>query len=528
MRPVSFLPRARRAAALSLLVVAPALATAQSAAATREVVDTAAINRIESEGLGERSQVMDIASWLTDVYGPRLTNSPMQRRGADWALGKFREWGLANAHLEAWGPFGRGWTSERFALQVLSPSPFTAIAYPLAWTPGTNGRATGEAVMMLADSVADLEQYRGKLRGKFVLVDRPRDVKPSAEPLASRYTDAELAQLAEPEAPREGRGNFNDPAVRARFQRMQEVARARTKFLAAEGVLAVLRQSRGDGGTVFVQGGGSREPGADMSQYVPEVMVAVEHYGRIARAVQKGVPVTLALEAENRFYPDTMSFNVIAEIPGTDPRLKDEVVMIGAHFDTWHGGTGATDNTAGSAVMMEAMRLIKAAGLRPKRTIRIGLWTGEEQGLLGSRAYVEQHYLGEGTRKTPEHARFAGYFNVDNGTGKIRGVYLQGNEAVRPIFDSWMAPFRSMGMTTLTPRNTGGTDHLAFDYVGLPGFQFIQDEVEYGTRTHHSNMDTYERLQAEDMRHNAVVVASFAYLAATRPEKLPRKAAVTP
>ncbi len=520
--------RTSSAARAALFISLGALPLRAQQAARAEPVDTAAVERLKAEGLGDRSQVMDIASWLTDVYGPRLTNSPMQRRGADWALGKFREWGLADARLEPWGPFGRGWTSERFSLQVLSPSPFTAIAYPLAWTPGTNGRVTGEAVLVVADSVADLEQYRGKLRGKFVLVDRPRAVRPSTEPLASRYTDEELARLARPEAPRDGRGGFNDPAVRARFQRAQEVARARTTFFAAEGVAGVLRQSRGDGGTVFVQGGGSREANADLSQYVPEVMVAVEHYGRIARAVQKGVPVTLALDAENRFHPDTMSFNVLAEIPGTDPRLEDEVVMIGAHFDTWHGGTGATDNAAGSAVMMEAMRLIRAAGLRPKRTIRIGLWTGEEQGLLGSRAYVEQHFLGEGTAKSPEHARFSGYFNLDNGTGKIRGVYLQGNEGVRPVFDAWMRPFRAMGMTTLTARNTGGTDHLAFDYVGLPGFQFIQDDVEYDTRTHHSNMDTFERLQADDMKHNAVVVAAFAYLTANRAEKLPRKAAVTP
>ena len=515
----------RRLSSAALFV---ALAAAPLAAQSRaEPVDTAAVNRIKAEGLGDRSQVMEIASWLTDVYGPRLTNSPMQKKGADWALAKFREWGLANARLEPWGPFGRGWTSERFSLQVRSPSPFTAIAYPLAWTPGTSGRVTGEAVLVIADSVADLEQYRGKLRGRFVLVDRPRDVRPSTEPLATRYTDAELARLAEPEPPRE-RGPGAQGDFRARMQRAQEVARARMRFLAAEGALGVLRQSRGDGGTVFVQGGGSREPSADMSQYVPEVMVAVEHYGRIARALQKGVPVAIALEAENRFHPDTMSFNVLAEIPGTDPRLKDEVVMIGAHFDTWHGGTGATDNAAGSAVMMEAMRLIRAAGLRPKRTIRIGLWTGEEQGLLGSRAYVERHYLGEGTARPPEHARFSGYFNVDNGTGKIRGVYLQGNEGVRPVFEAWMRPFRAMGMTTLTSRNTGGTDHLAFDYVGLPGFQFIQDDVEYDTRTHHSNMDTFERLQPDDMRHNAVVVASFAYLAANRAERLPRKAAVTP
>jgi carboxypeptidase Q len=283
----------------------------------------------------------------------------------------------------------------------------------------------------------------------------------------------------------------------------------------------VLDASRGDGGTLFVQGGGSRDPKDPPSP--AQVVVAVEHYGRIARTLEKNIPVTLQMDIDNRFYDDDLNaFNVVAEIPGTDK--ADEVVMLGAHFDSWHTGTGATDNAAGSVVMMEAMRLLKVSGVPLRRTVRIGLWGGEEQGLLGSKEYVKAHYGDPATMQLkPEHTTLAGYFNVDNGTGAIRGVYLQGNEAVAPIFQAWMEPFRNLGMSTLTIRNTGGTDHLSYDAVGLPGFQFIQDDVEYDSRTHHSNMDVYERIQANDMMRNAVIVASFAYNSANRDEKLPRK-----
>jgi hypothetical protein len=315
-----------------------------------------------------------------------------------------------------------------------------------------------------------------------------------------------------------------DPSARARRPGGgdgQAFARRRMQFFVDEGVAALLEPGRGDGGTVFVGSGGSRDPKAP--PVAPQVVLAVEHYGRILRTLEKNIPVTLELHVENRFHDgDLMAFNVLAELPGSDK--ADEIVMLGAHFDSWHAGTGATDNAAGSAVMMEALRILKASGLRPRRTIRLALWSGEEQGLLGSRAYVKQHL---GDRETmalrPAHAKLSGYFNVDNGTGAIRGVYLQGNEAVAPVFAAWMEPFRNLGMTTLTIRNTSGTDHLAFDAVGLPGFQFIQDPVEYETRTHHSSMDVYERLQARDMMHNAVIVASFVYQAAMRDERLPRK-----
>ncbi len=295
------------------------------------------------------------------------------------------------------------------------------------------------------------------------------------------------------------------------------------QFFKDEGVVALLDASRGDGGTVFVQAptGVSRDPKEPLQ--LPQVTLAVEHYGRIARTLQKKIPVTLQLDIQNRFFDDDESaFNIVGEIHGGDK--ADEVVMLGAHFDSWASGTGATDNAAGSAVMMEAMRILRASGVKLRRTVRLGLWSGEEEGLLGSKEYVKAHLGDPATmRLGPDHAKFAAYFNVDNGTGQIRGVYLQGNEAVAPIFRAWMEPFRNMGMTTLTIRNTGGTDHLSFDAVGLPGFQFVQDEIEYDSRTHHSSMDVYERIQPQDMMRNAVIVASFAYDAANRNEKLPRK-----
>jgi Zn-dependent M28 family amino/carboxypeptidase len=293
------------------------------------------------------------------------------------------------------------------------------------------------------------------------------------------------------------------------------------QFWLDEGVVAVLEPGRGDGGTFFVQSGGSRN--ASDPPVAPQVVLAVEHYGRIARTLEKKIPVTLQMEIENTFYDnDPNGYNVIAELPGTDK--ADELVMIGAHFDSWHGATGATDNAAGSAVMMEAMRILKTTGVRLRRTVRIGLWGGEEQGYFGSQQYIKDHFGDPATMQLkPDHAKFSAYFNVDNGTGTIRGVYQQSNEAVAPIFRAWMEPFRNLGMTTLTIRNTTGTDHTRFDNLGLPGFQFIQDPIEYDSRTHHSSQDYYERVQAQDMMNNAVIVAAFAVNAANRDERLPRK-----
>jgi hypothetical protein len=501
---------------LSVLVALPLPAgsiRAQAGAVPQpsDRVDLDALYKIKEEGL-QRSQVMEITSYLTDVYGPRLTGSPNIKAAAEWARQKLAEWGLANAHLEPWGPFGRGWSNERFSVQVVSPRPFPVIGYPGAWTPGTNGPVTGEVVMAVIDSEPDFARLRGTLRGKFVLAQRVPEVPALWEAPAHRFTDQELADLAMQPAPQRP---FGGPGA------FQQFNQRRMQFYVEEGVAGVIYPGRGSGGTVFGTGNGPRDPAAPA--YPTTFSIAVEHYGRIARLLEKGIPVTLQADIQNRFYDDNPNaFNIVAEIPGTDK--ADELVMLGAHFDSWHGGTGATDNAAGSAVMMEAVRILKATGLKLRRTVRIALWSGEEQGLLGSRAYVKDHFADRETMQLkPEHAKLSAYFNVDNGTGRIRGIYLQGNEAVAPIFERWMEPFKNFGMTTLSIRNTGGTDHLSFDAVGLPGFQFIQDPVEYGSRTHHSNMDVYERIQPFDMMQNAVIVATFVYQTANRDEKLPRK-----
>jgi carboxypeptidase Q len=479
-----------------------------------EKLDLDAIYKIKEEGL-QGSKVMEIESYLTDVYGPRLTNSPYFREAGDWAQKTMKEWGLANVHLETW-KFGRGWQNQRFVALATTPRAYPLVGFPKAWTPGTNGPVTGDAVIAVINNEKDLDAFRGKLRGKFVLSMPMRDVEPQMTALGHRYSEDELAELSKQPGGRGrgGRGNFGGNA---------DFNRKKTQFWIDEGVAAVLDFSRGDGGTFFVQSpqGVSREPNGPAQP--AQVTLNIEHYGRIYRTLDKKIPVTLQIDIDNKFFDqDLDAFNIVADIPGTDK--GDEVVMVGAHFDSWHSGTGATDNAAGSAIMMEALRILKTSGVHLRRTVRIGLWGGEEQGLLGSKEYVKAHYADPANMQLKaEHAKFAGYFNVDNGTGQIRGVYLQGNEAVAPIFQAWMEPFKNMGMNTLTIRNTGGTDHLSYDAVGLPGFQFIQDDVEYNTRTHHSNMDMYERVQAQDMMRNAVIVASFVYNTANRDEKLPRK-----
>jgi carboxypeptidase Q len=483
-----------------------------------EKVDLDAIYRIKDEGL-QRSKVMEIVSYLTDVYGPRLTGSPNIKEAADWTQKTMRDWGLTNVHLESW-PFGRGWQNLRFVAMAISPRAYPLIGFPMAWTAGTNGPVTGEAMLATIQTERDFDVWRGRLRGKFVLTAPMRQVGARFEPLGRRFTDTELAEVSK--QPATGRGRGGQPPGGIANQR--EFLRRRAEFFADEGVAALINPSAiGDGGTFFVQAapGYSRE--VNGPRQVAEVVLAIEHYGRIARTLDKKIPVILQMDIDNKFYDDDLTgFNILAEIPGTDK--ADEVVMIGAHFDSWHAGAGATDNAAGSAVMMEAMRILKTAGLKPRRTVRIALWGGEEQGLLGSRAYVKAHFGDPETMQVrPEHAKLSAYFNVDNGTGAIRGVYLQGHEAAAPIFQSWMEPFKNVGMTTLAIRSVGGTDHLSYNAVGLPGFQFIQDPVEYDSRTHHSNQDLYERIQADDMMRNSVIVASFAYHAATRDEKLPRK-----
>ncbi len=507
-------------------VLALAIASAFSAPALRaqEAVDAATIGRIKDEAM-QRSQVMETMSWLTDVYGPRLANSPNIRKAADWTVTQMKGWGMANIHLEPFQNFGRGWENTRLTFVAVSPQPFPILAYPRAWSPGTNGPVSGEAVLVQIDSAPDFEKYRGKLKGKFVLLGAPRATPESAINAPMRYSDSALAAIAEPAAPNPARQGLPRPAQNpAAFQFPAQ----RYAFLVGEQVAAVLLPARGQEGTVFTDNGFPRALDAPVQP--PTLHVAIEHFGRLARLAAKGLPVTLELDMRNSFTnADDNSFNIIAEIAGTDPKLKNEVVMLGAHFDSWHAGTGATDNGAGSATMLEAVRIIKSLGLKPKRTIRIALWGAEEQGLIGSRNFVRAHFRDStNAPDKPEASALAGYFNVDNGSGKIRGVWMQGNDAVRPIFDAWMEPFKAMGMSTLTPRNTGGTDHLSFDAVGIPGFQFIQDPLQYDTRTHHSNQDVYEQVQPDDMKFNAAVVASFVWQAAQRAEKLPRKAPVPP
>jgi hypothetical protein len=461
---------------------------------------------------------------MTDVHGPRLTGSPGLKGAAEWCRDEMVDWGLENARLERWGEFGRGWEVEHFSIEMLEPSYVNVIAYPKAWTPGTDGTITGTPILIDAKSVEDLEQYEGKLEGAIVMTEEPREPETSFEPDAERHSDKDLAEIAHAPEPGLSRfGNFDRDAWRARRalrNKMREVFQE-------EGVAVLLEPSRGAHGTLFVQSGGSHE--ADAEPAPPSLVVSYEHYGRIARLLKKDVPVTLKIDIKNHFIEDTDGYNVVAEIPGADPKLKDELVMLGGHLDSWQSSPGATDNAAGCAVAMEAARILKAIGAEPRRTIRVALWTGEEQGLLGSRAYVKKHFGDRDTMELqPDHERLSAYFNLDNGTGKIRGIYCQGNAAVRPIFEAYLKPFHDLDATTTTLRNTGGTDHLSFDAVGLPGFQFIQDQIDYNTRTHHTSMDSYERIIKGDVMQAAVLMASFAYHTANRDQKLPRKALPKP
>ena len=514
---------ARTRLILAGLLLLTLLAIPTTGQIQQESVPADSLARIREEGIA-RTQVMDITSYLTDVSGPRLTNSPNIKVAAQWVLGKMKEWGLANPKLETWGPFGRGWSNERFYAAMVKPYRFPLIGYPKAWTPGTNGVITGEVITAVVTTQADIEKYRGKLRGKFVLAMAPRVVTAQFQPNATRYTDEQLQAMSNPPAPRGagGQGGGGQPGAGQRGPAQQNLTtQQRNQFFLDEGVLAVIEHGSATGGNVTVQSGG--QPGVDAPPVPPQIVLAVEHYGIMYRDLEKNVPVTLELNVDNRFYDqDLNSFNIVGEIPGTDK--ASEVVMVGAHFDSWAAGTGATDNAAGCAVMLEAMRILRASGLPMRRTVRIALWTGEEEGLLGSAAYVREHFAVRQTMQLkPEHEKMSVYFNVDNGTGQIRGVYLQGNAAARPVFEAWMKPFKDFGMTTLTARNTGGTDHTNFDDVGLPGFQFIQDAIEYDTRTHHTSMDTFERIQSKDMMQNAVIVASLVYQAANSADMFPRK-----
>jgi hypothetical protein len=519
-----------------LQILASLVAFAVIPIAAEERVDLTAIHKIREEAL-QNSKVMDHVFQLTDVYGPRLTNSPGFFGAADWVVKQLKEWGI-EGHQEKWGPFGRGWTFTHFSANLIEPQYAPLIGFPLAWSPGTNGVVTGEAMVANIAAESDFDKYKGKLKGKILFMGVGRELTMITTSLGQRYTDDELAKLSaaadgggrggapgtaalgDGRGGRGGRGGQDAPGGQTPAQRFQNQL---NKFLTDEGVAVVVRLGGGQssGGTVFGQAAGSR----DVKDAVPPPTVALtpEHYNRVLRLLDNKIPVKLEFDIQAKFLDDrTDSVNVIGEIPGG--RKRDEVVMIGAHLDSWQGGTGATDNAAGCAVMIEALRILKTLNLPMDRTVRMALWSGEEEGLLGSRAYVTEHFANrEDMKLKPEHAKLAGYFNVDNGSGKIRGVYLQGNDAMRPVFEEWFKPFQDLGAGTISIRNTGGTDHQSFDAVGLPGFQFIQDGLEYNSRTHHSNMDVYDRVQRADMAQMAAIVAAFVYEAANRVEMLPRK-----
>ena len=514
----------------ALLLIAFAAGPAWPA---EEAVDLEMVTRIRDEGLSN-SKVVETAEYLTDVIGPRVTGSPQMRQANDWTRAQLEAWGLAHARLEGW-TFGRGWSLERATVQMITPAPASLVAVPRAFTPGTDGPRRAKVVKVKIDSEADAQKYRGQLAGRIVLVGEPRPVGNPDKAQFTRYTDQELDELAQFDlAPR--RRTPYDRDELARRLRLQRVLRP---FFAAEKALAIIEVSPSDGGVVVVGRGGSYVKGEDPG--VPALVMAAEQYNRLARLVDRGIEVELEVDVRTRFHDeDPTAYNTLAEIPGTDQ--SGEVVMIGAHLDSWHGATGATDNAAGSAVVMEAMRILRALDVRPRRTIRLALWSGEEQGLLGSRAYVAEHFgsrpavspeerdlpsflrrdTGPVTVK-PDHAKLAAYFNLDNGTGRIRGIYAERNAAVAPIFEAWLAPLKDLGATTVTLRPTRGTDHVSFDSVGLPAFQFIQDEADYETRTHHTTLDTFDRLQKADLMQASVVMATFAYDAAMRRQRLPRR-----
>jgi len=526
------------AAALCSILLAPAVPLP-----AEERVDLDMVTRIRQEGF-RNSKVMETASALMDKIGPRLTGSPNMKRANEWTRRQLEEWGLANARLERWEPFGRGWAYEVATVRMLSPDVSELLALPLAWSPGTDGPLRAQAIKAKLADKDDLEKQKGKLAGKILMLGETRDVKPQEKALSERYNEKTLAELALYQIPgAQPFGRPGQPFNREEFLKRREFQRTLSKFLVDEKVVAVLEPGPLDGGTFRVQGvqNGYRK---NAPAAVPSLVMAIEHWERVARLLDRKEAVELEVSLKTQFTDEPSASNTIAEIPGTDK--KGEVVMLGAHIDSWHGGTGATDNGAGVAATMEAVRILKALGVRPRRTIRIALWSGEEQGLLGSRGYVSQHFASRPEPKEPqsqdqedlpsflrrptgpltvkpEHAKLSAYFNLDNGTGKVRGVYAQENAAAAPIFEAWIQPLKDLGVTTVTMRNTSGTDHLSFDAVGLPGFQFIQDEVEYETRTHHTNMDVYERLQRDDLMQASVVIACFVYNAAMRDGMMPRK-----
>lgn len=555
--------RRKLAAAFSLYVLLiPMVAFARDVPPKVYQAPPEVIEKIKAEGVGKNSKVMETLSYLTNVIGGRLTNSPNMKRANEWTRDTMAKWGMQNAHLEAWGPFGRGWSLKEFSAQIVEPQTIPLIAFPKAWSPSTNGTMTGEVIHLKIKTDADFAKYRGKLKGAIVLVDNIRDLKPDFDGIGRRWTDSQLLDMANAPDPsilanRAAAPNFS-PEQMQNFVNARALSVKSLNFVLEEGAAVMVdNSSKGDGGTIFVSGasvagkvptsvqdlfggdGVSAYDKAAEGKMIPQMTMSTEDYNRLIRILDFGIKLKMKVNIQTQYYDaDLMGYNTIAEIPGTDPALKDEIVMLGAHLDSWHASGGATDNGAGSAVAMEAARIILAAGLKPRRTIRVGLWSGEEQGLNGSREYVKQHFgemqgggrfaamLGQPPGKLikkPDYEKLSAYYNMDNGTGKFRGVYLQGNLAAAPIFRVWLLPFKEMGASTLTINNTGGTDHLSFDAIGLPGFQFIQDPIEYSPLTHHSNQDNFDRIIADDIQTNATIMAAFVYQTAMMDGKIPRK-----
>ena len=523
--------------------------------AAQERVDLSVVNRIKAEEF-EHSKVMEHIEYLSDVYGPRLTASPEFKQAADRALKQLESYGLTNGHLEKWGPFGRSWTLQQYAVELLEPRYSLMNAAPLAWSrtpmdrsPGRHARAPRCALVRSRASRKGSGIVHREVQGQAAWQDRYDFVRGAANSRrresaadqalhrrgSGRHRQSSRAGFPYPIRARRTAENSGRPDAASRIhgglpesvreqmrEHTKEVADKRSRFFNDEGVLALLQNdSRAHDGLVFAEAAGSYEP--SKSQAPPTFVITKEHYDRLLHLVRPKQPMRVQVSLHAEQSADAKdAYNIVAEIPGSSK--PDEVVMLGAHFDSWNSGTGATDNGAGSAVMMEVVRLLKTLDLKMDRTVRIALWSGEEQGLLGSRAYVKEHFGDPKTMKiTSQHAKLSGYFNLDNGSGKIRGVYLQGNDAIRPLFESWLEPFRDLGVLTITIRNTGGTDHLSFDAVGLPGFQFIQDPLDYMTVTHHSNMDVSDHVLAGDLMQASAIIASVVYDAATRPEMLPRK-----
>lgn len=489
--------------------------------AQNENIDLGMIYKIKQEGL-KNSSIEDLAFWLTDFVGPRLTGSTGNNRGNEWALKKMEELGFQNVRIEAARDFSRGgWDNLKTYAAITSPYYTNFACNPVAWTGSTNGIIKSEVVLLDVKAETDLEKYKGKVSGKIVLIPSATTYEISFEPLANRLTEAQLKDLSMASSSFPGRRPNFDLAT---WQARQALRLKITAFLTTEGAAVILNNSgsfnvpRSNGANYT---SGTKEP-------IAELNLPNEDHGRMERLLRHDIPVEMEVEIKNKFFNSPNVYNVIGEIPGTDKALKNEVVMVGAHIDSWHGGTGAADNASGCIVMLEALRILKNLDVVPRRTIRIALWGGEEQGLNGSRGYVEKYLVDPKTKEhKPDFEKFAGYFNMDNGSGKYRGIYIQENELVRPIFEEWLKPFGDMGASTVTIRNTSGTDHLSFDAVGLPGFQFIQDEIEYG-RGYHTTMDTYERLVMADLKQNAVITASFVFNAAMRNVKLPGKPVMKP